>query len=427
MPAFFFRKYVPLLKKPLYTLLNLGLEDKQSSHDKRRIKTTNLINLIMISFIVIGYSNYFILKKDFAFIPVTCFLLISVLSLFLNKIRKTDLSFLLFTINLNFSIFFINKYYPIETGAYLFYFPLIVSVVLLNNPSFRDKHSLIHFSICILFFLADLFLDFPGFQLQTLSAGQIRELWYFDLMMAAIITATLSFLLTRIIYIQNKEIIAQNENLKMAKETVNTSLKEKEILLAELHHRVKNNLAIISGLLNLQEDATPNLEAKQIISDSKTRILSMALVHKMLYENAELKSIDLGKYATELIYELFYSYNLLKVVTITEDYDPIVLPVSKSIPLGLILNEVVTNSIKYAFKSVRNEKGLFHVSIKLDNNTVTLIVKDNGPGFSKDFNPDSDTLSLGIYLIKTLAEQIDGKVEFVNDNGAKIELNFTIN
>jgi two-component sensor histidine kinase len=427
MPAFFFHKHVPLLKKVFYTLLGLGIEDKQSSHDKRRIKTTNLINLIMILFIMIGYTNYFILKKDFPFFTFTSFLLLAVLSLFLNKIKKTDLSFLLFTININLSIFFTNKYYPIEVGAYLFYFPLIVSVVLLNNPSLKDKHSIIHFSICILFFLTNLLFDFPAFQLQTLSPDQTKLLWYYDLVMSASITAVLSFLLTRIIYTQNREIIVQNEDLKNAKETVNTSLREKEILLAELHHRVKNNLAIISGLLNLQEDATPNIEAKQIISDSKTRILSMALVHKMLYENAELKSIDLGKYAAELIYELFYSYNLLKTVTVTEDYDHIVLPVNKSIPLGLILNEVVTNSIKYAFKSLRNQKGIFNVSIKLNESNVNLIIKDNGPGFTKDFNPDSDTLSLGIYLVKTLAEQIDGKVEFTNDNGAKIELNFTLN
>jgi len=415
------------LKKVFITLINFGVEEVQSSYDKRRIKATNLINLLVIFFICIGFTNYFILKSDFAAGPVTCFMLLACVSLYLNKIHKINASFLLFTINVNLSIFFINEYYPYEVGAYLFYFPLIVSVVLLNNPSFRDKHSVIHFSICILFIAASLILEFPDFQLQLLGPGQIKALWLYDLVMAALLTAILSFLLTRIIYVQNKEIIAQNDHLKEAKEIVNASLREKEILLAELHHRVKNNLAIISGLLNLQEDAITNAEAKQIIGDSRSRIMSMALVHKMLYENNELKSIDLGKYASELVYELFYSYNMVKSVTVNEDFDTIVLPVNKSIPLGLILNEVVTNSIKYTFKSLGGKKGVFDLTIKLCNNQVKLLVKDNGPGFPKDFNSQSDTTSLGIFLIKTLAEQIDGSVHFSNDNGARIELNFTLN
>lgn len=414
------------MKNQINRLLNLGVEDRQSSYDKRRIKTTNLINLLVIFFILIGYTNYFILRSDFALAPVTTFMVLAGVSLFLNKIRKTDASFLLFTININLSIFFINEYYPYEVGAYLFYFPLIVSVVLLNNPSFKDKHSILHFSICFVFIVTSLLLDFPDFQLQNLNADQIKNLWYYDLIMATSLTAILTFLLTRIIYKQNKEIIIQNDDLKKAKETVNISLKEKEVLLAELHHRVKNNLAIISGLLNLQEDTVSNLEAKQIISDSKTRIMSMALVHKMLYENNELKSINIGKYASELIYELFYSYNLLKTVKVTEDFDQIMLPVNKSIPLGLILNEVVTNSIKYAFKSSGDRSGVFEIIIKMHAGQINLIVKDNGAGFPRNFNTESDNHSLGIYLIKTLTEQIDGHVHFSNDNGAKIELNFSL-
>ncbi len=428
MPAFCIKKLsLATLKNLLNTLLNLGLEDHHSSHDKRRIKATNLINLIMAFFLLVGYTNYFFLGPAFAVFPVTLFLVIALVSLFLSKIKKTQASFLLFTINVNLSIFYINKQFPLESGAYLFYFPLIVSVILLNSPSFKDKYSLLHFAICTLFFVSNLVFDFPFIAVKNLDAEQIKTLWYYDLVMAAFITAVLSFVLNRIIYSQNKEIRTQNEDLKKAKETVNISLKEKEILLAELHHRVKNNLAIISGLLNLQEDATESEEARQIISDSKTRIMSMALVHKMLYENRELKSINVGKYASELINELFNSYNLTKSVTVFEEYDQIDLPVNKSIPLGLILNEVVTNSIKYTFKAIKRHKGTFDVRITLRDNNVALILKDNGLGFPEDFNPESDTLSLGIYLIKTLSEQIDGHVKFSNDNGAKIELNFNLN
>lgn len=415
------------MRRAFNNLLAYGIEEEQSPHDQRKIKTLNFLNLIILLFLLVGFTNYFIIPEEFFFLPHITFFTLALISLYLNKRKRIRDAFVLFTLNVNLSVFYINQYYPLEVGAYLFYFPLIVSIVLLSNPSFKDRYSLLHMAICVVFFTANLCVDFPEFELKTLTAEQIKTLWYYDLVISAVITGILSFLLTRLITNQNNEIIAQNANLKKAKETVNTSLKEKEILLAELHHRVKNNLAIISGLLNLQEDATSNMEAKQILGDSKSRIMSMALVHKMLYENTELKSISFDKYASELVYELFNTYNLTRNVVITEDYDKILLPVSKSVPLGLVLNEIVTNSIKYVFKYSERNKGQFFISLKHSGEKVKLVVKDNGKGFPDDFNPDSETVSLGIYLIKTLTEQIDGTVRFSNDSGAKIELDFTVN
>jgi len=316
-------------------------------------------------------------------------------------------------------------YHPFETQNYLYYFPVIVSVVLLNNPSFTDKLSLIHMAVCVLFFTATFLVKIPSIQ-HELAAEKILFIRHFNIITAMIITAILSFLLTRVISKQNSEIVVQNNDLLRAKQVVNASLKEKEVLLAELHHRVKNNLAIISGLLNLQDDATSNEEAKEIIGDSKNRIMSMALVHRMLYENAELKNLDLSRYISELVLEMFNSYNLTRFVDITIDCDKVVLPVSKSVPLGLIINEIVTNSIKYVYKTNRKEKGRFFISVKEDNNNVTMNVKDNGPGFPAGFDSDAENLSLGIYLIKSLTEQIDGTVQFLNDSGARIEVKFVL-
>jgi len=114
-------------------------------------------------------------------------------------------------------------------------------------------------------------------------------------------------------------------------------------------------------------------------------------------------------------------------VTIEEDYDAINLSINTSIPLGLILNEIVTNCIKYGFKDEPAANNKFFISIKKANNSVSLIVKDSGKGFDKDLNTDLETSSLGIVLIKSLTEQIEGKVLFSNSNGAKIEINFPNN
>ncbi|MDI1354108.1 MAG: sensor histidine kinase [bacterium] len=415
------------MKKLFDSVINFGISEVLLPHDRRKIKTVNFLNVICACFLIIGYSNYFILGSNFAAGPVSLFLVLTLLSLVLSKLHMPGASFVLFSLNVNASIFYLNQQYPLEVGAYLFYFPLIVSVVLLNNPTFKDKYFLFHSLICAVGFSLSMFVKVRFIEVKTLSAEEIKVMWYYDMFISAIITATLSFLLNRLILQQSNEILTQNKDLTVAKEEVNVSLKEKEILLAELHHRVKNNLAIISGLLNLQDDATSNEEAKEIIGDSKARIMSMALVHRMLYENTELKNLDLGQYASELILELFNSYNLARKVQITQEYDTIILPIAKSIPLGLILNEIVTNSIKYAYRSASPEKGNFYVSIRENNNHVTVTIQDNGPGFPESFNPEAENLSLGVFLIKTLTEQIDGKVAFMTRGGARIELNFDLN
>lgn len=414
--------------KTLFThIIHFGFDENLSAHDKRRIKTINLLNLFIALSLLIGFSNYFILKTEFKVWPSLVFMSAAFLSLYFSKLNKTTAAFILFTINVNAAIFFTCKIYPSETAPYVFYFPVIVSIVLLNNPAVIDRFAIFHFALCIVFFVGNLLVDVPQWHIQNLTADQITRLWHLNLIISAFITGAISLLLTRIISNQNKEIIIQNNDLILAKEAINGSLKEKEVLLAELHHRVKNNLAIISGLLNLQEDASSNEEVRQIISDSKTRIMSMALVHQMLYENSELKSIDIGKYASELIHKLFDSYDLNQHVRLIEDYDKIILPVNKSIPLGLILNEIVTNSIKYVFKKQPQQNGQLAISIKQLNQQINITVHDSGMGFPKDFSHGPENRSLGIYLIKTLTDQIDGHVQFSNDKGAKICLTFLPN
>ncbi|MEI6019973.1 MAG: histidine kinase dimerization/phosphoacceptor domain -containing protein [Bacteroidota bacterium] len=415
------------MKTLLSSLINLGITDALNSHERRRIRTVNLLNAVIIFFLATGLINFFILKNDYNFTPFIVFTALCLASLFLNKIHQSSLSALLFTLNMNVEIFYINKTYPVEVGSYLYYYPVIVSVVLLNNPQTRDRFALIHFLTCLLFFLCNLFLDFPEWQNLHLKQDQIQKMWLLNIVISTTVTGTIVYLLTRLISNQNKEISLQNLDLISAKENINASLKEKEVLLAELNHRVKNNLAIISGLLNLQESSIENHEAKQIIGDSKNRINSMALVHKMLYKNADLKNIDLSAYVSELIDELFRGYQLDNKVEIHKKLDPIILAVNKSIPLGLILNEIITNSIKYVYANSAENSGLFEIHMQLQDNKVMIEMNDHGLGFPTDFNAEQTQFTLGIFLIKSLTEQIDGEVRFSNEGGAKIALQFLAN
>jgi len=413
------------LKKIFSSLINLGVEGGLTALDRRRIKTVNVINLIVGFFLIAGLSNIALIGVHYPFGFNFAFFCLTLLSLLLNKFNLHACAFVVFTLNTNLSIFFINQYYPYDTGAFVYYFPLIISVVLLNNPINIDRFAIIHFAICIAFFILNFVVSLPFKVPVSFDAEQSHIIWIYNMVISAVVTALLSVLVTRLIHNQSKEIVVQNINLIRAKEEVDTSLKEKEVLLAELHHRVKNNLAIIAGLLNLQEDTSPSEEVKQALSDSKARIMSMALVHKMLYKNPELKNIDFGHYVAELVSELFNSYSLLNRIKLVFECADLRLPVNKSIPLGLILNEAVTNSIKYVFRQNSPQNPEFRIEIKILSGQVYMSIKDNGPGFPEGFNNGEGRHSLGIYLIVSLTEQIDGQVRFLNEGGAKIELTFS--
>lgn len=415
------------MKKAIRAFLDLGINATHSVVEQRRIKTVNLLNTVILLFLLIGLSHYLFIGNNYPLPAELVFMGIAALSLMCSYWGKTKWAFFLLTFNANLSIFFINQYYPFESGSYLYFFPVIVSVILLNNVTSLSWMSFLHLAISALSFILSITLDLKSWKLQGLSPEATKVMWYYNIVMSVILTAMVSGILNRLIVVQNQEITAQNAGLSKAKEEINASLKEKEVLLAELNHRVKNNLAIISGLLNLQLESSGNHEARQVINDSKNRILSMALVHKMLYNHPQLKEIDLSDYCKELIRELLNSFNLHNKVEIKEQYDSICLPVSKSIPFGLILNEIITNSIKYVFTQESVDKHHLELSILQVDAEVVMVAKDSGLGFPRDFNEDQDSKSLGLFLIKSLAEQIDGKAVFSNDNGAKVELKFLLN
>ncbi|MDX2173002.1 MAG: sensor histidine kinase [Bacteroidota bacterium] len=410
------------LKNKVASITNFGVDSLQPLIDKRRIKTLNILNLIVIAGLVLGATNSLVLKSNYPIWAELIFLGLALSSLILNKYKKQTFSFLVFTFNVNLSVFFVSKYYPSDVGNYLYYFPLIVSVVLLNNPAKFDKYTATHLVICIVSFLFNLFIEIPTLRNNNFTQDEIKLIWYYNIIFSVLCTTFLSMLLTKLIHDQNKEVLFSYYEQKKSQQELTTTLNQKEVLLAELHHRVKNNLAIVSGLLNLQEGATDNSEAKSILNESKNRIMSMALVHRMLYQNSDFKTINIKKYTNSLLLEILNSYNLYEKVGINSEYDDVELTTTELIPYGLILNEIITNCVKYAF--IDHPSPNLNLSVKRNINAVKLIVGDNGTGFSKDFNAESNGNSIGISLIKTLSNQLDGEATFYNDNGAKVEINF---
>ncbi|MEX0661753.1 MAG: PAS domain S-box protein [Balneolaceae bacterium] len=202
------------------------------------------------------------------------------------------------------------------------------------------------------------------------------------------------------------------------------SLKEKEILLSEIHHRVKNNLAVITGLLELQSHNLESLEAKTALKDSQLRINSMALIHEKLYQSESLSQISFNRYIKELIDVIRSSHEIKDTdLSVKMDVDNIKFPITKAIPCGLIINEIVTNSFKHAFDGIANPS--ISISLKKDEDDIVLSIFDNGVGLPDKFE-NLKSSSLGIILIKTLSKQIDSSLSVNGVQGTKYSLRFNI-
>ncbi|PKN08721.1 MAG: hypothetical protein CVU73_05595 [Deltaproteobacteria bacterium HGW-Deltaproteobacteria-8] len=192
---------------------------------------------------------------------------------------------------------------------------------------------------------------------------------------------------------------------KLAEEEVRRSLHEKEILLKEIHHRVKNNLQIISSLLFLQAEYVIDPQDRSMFEESQKRISAMALVHEELYDSRDLSSVDMGDYVSRLVERVVASSDTS--VRMEFDVEDMRLPVTQSIPCGLVLNEMIMNAVKHAFKSGR--EGRLRVSLLRRGGQAELAVEDNGPGLPTDFNLESSA-TLGLTLITSLARQLGGSV-----------------
>lgn len=203
-----------------------------------------------------------------------------------------------------------------------------------------------------------------------------------------------------------------------------SSLYEKEVLLKEIHHRVKNNLQIISSLLDLQESyVKDNTIAVNVLKESQNRVLSMAMIHEMLYQTTDLSSINFSDYTRNLISNLLDSYrsNSTHIKTVL-DVQELMLNIETSIPIGLIISELVSNSLKYAFP--HQQEGEIQLTLKSTENEYNLIISDNGIGLPTEFDFRNAESSLGLQLVNSLVNQVEGTIELDQSNGTTYTIKF---
>jgi len=208
---------------------------------------------------------------------------------------------------------------------------------------------------------------------------------------------------------------------KKMENAIKSSLNEKEILLKEIHHRVKNNMQIISSLLNLQKEYVDDFEAINVLQESQNRVKTMSIIHEKLYQSDDLTHINIREYVEKLINDLLYSYAVTNVQQIL-DIKEIKMNIETALPCGLIISELVSNSLKYAYTNDSTDNEL-KLSLTKVEDTFELIVSDNGVGLPLNFDY-KNTESLGLQLVNNLVDQLDGEIKLRQDHGTEFRIIF---
>lgn len=281
------------------------------------------------------------------------------------------------------------------------YFPIIISILQMLGRKEMLKHMIILFGMCFISVLGLLSyyysVDYKSVIINPLVS-----------------TVNILFAITNTIIFM---LISSLENYRK-EELISKYVKEKEVLLAEVFHRVKNNMNIITSILNLKKHMSESEEVQVAMEECRNRVFSMALVHKRIYQTNNISSINLKDYARELLDELINGMGGEDSLELDFQSENIDIDLNKAIPCGLIINELVTNSFKYA--KTPGKKLKLSVRIKSKEEQIYINIQDNGPGI----NEEKKTESLGMLLIESLSEQISGAYTFENKDGLLFRLCF---
>jgi two-component sensor histidine kinase len=223
----------------------------------------------------------------------------------------------------------------------------------------------------------------------------------------------------------DQELLREITECRRAEKDLEVALRDRTVLLQEIHHRVKNNLQVISSLLDMQSLISQDPEIERILQDSRNRVKAVALIHEALYQSADLANIHLENYVQDLTGHLLHVYgSQAPGVIIHTQVDPVALSIDIAIPCGLLLNELVSNALKHAFPVQSEAPGRIWVKFRSQpEGQFTLIVGDNGVGLPPD-SLSEDVSSLGLQLVAMLTQQLNGTLEIDRGVGTRFTISF---
>ncbi|NOX85820.1 MAG: sensor histidine kinase [Chlorobi bacterium] len=395
---------VSKVRNIFYRALNLGIEEESDFDLYQKVRILNGLSMIAIVFLAFNslwgnvLNNVFITVINFT--TLVCMLLV----LFLNSRHSYIFARALFFLSLAFHVGSIELI--IDVGAHFYLFPLFIVAAFVIE---RKIYLYTYFSLILFLFVVSEEGLFPFFTIKP--DPRIQQLITIIDGVVAFGLSIFSVSLFREQYAQNREvIIKQNQLLKKTAEISEEHAELASLLLSEMNHRVKNNLQVISSLLNIQANQLEDKAAKNAIHDSIQRISSIALIHRQLYQKNNMHStkIDIAEYTNELIpfIKKFLTANENEI-TINVNVQKIILPVDEAVSVGLIINETITNSLKHGIKDQKNKT--INLDIRRDGNEkIQIVVKDSGTGIQR--MADENNAGFGYELIHTLVSNYRGNL-----------------
>lgn len=388
------------------TYFNLGVRSNYSSWEVNLTRKLNFLSLVgffnvTVALILFEYVELIDLRYYF----ITVLLISPFVSLFNKWFGYVVATYLFFLLGA-FLIFSASYVYGFNSLLALFYFPLILSLI----QFIGRKETLFHLVVLLLVYLLSITV------LSTFLYDHIStELTQKDLRFIQPFSIIISFFSTLVLLL-----LVTWENLKQS-EAIRSVLHEKKLLLAELNHRVKNNMNIVTSLLNLKKDTTTNEEVIEALEDCRSRVYSMALIHNQMYNDKGFEALDFKEYLASLLKNTVHMMgNTAKVKMETET---VMVPIQKAVPCGLIVNELLTNAYKHS--QLAEKQLAILVKAHQIKGRLHLSIQDNGPGINEsvDFSKEK---TLGLEMVRSLCEQVDGTFSFENKNGFIVRIDLPL-
>jgi two-component sensor histidine kinase len=411
----------------LHRLLRKGVENAVDPFDARRILLLNLFFCVGTLTLLAALIQSLIVQEPPVMSAVLAAATVLLIGVPLIGRRNPNLGTVYILLLSNLLVWFFANSQGLGAGTYFYYFPLFFANGWLMD--FRKP-----WNACLLVMMtfagviAVLLIPESVFGLSIPKDVQEAS-FIFNLTASSVIMALNTLVIVWMNYRRQQEIEERIGDKERIMHQLTVALKQKEVLLAEIHHRVKNNLAVVRGLLNMQMNTTSNEDVKATLRESVNRVTTMALIHEKLYTRKNPDSIDLSGYVNELVREIASSYHQQggTMPEVHTDIKDISLTLNRAVPCGLILNEFLSNAYKHAFR--KDQRGIINISVTPDTakrGYVNMVVADNGKGIPAGFDPDTSA-TLGITIIQSLTDQLDGTFTFDSSpKGTAMQVNFPV-
>ena len=373
---------------------------------------TGIVTNIYISsiFVYIGAYSAIISPMIGLFVFVICFFLLKS-----DKIQAKE-SFLIggyiVAIEVSIHTYFIGW----NTGC--FYFLFLLPTVFLLNTNWKIWITIVFNGSIITLLVLLWYIFHDGYSLYPIDSNTERIINLMNINGTVLIIIVVMIYFSRTINKKDEALVIANQSLEKQNKEIYSQHQYQQILLKEIHHRVKNNLQIISSLLSLQSKAIDDENVTEVLNESRIRIEAIALIHQNLYQGNKIDRVDFKSYLMEIMSsQQKVNSNLKCEVTSNE----VAFKLDIAVPLGLIISEMIMNSVKHAFIGI--EKPELKVALKKNNETIELMGQDNGIGLPENFSLELP-VSLGTVIIQALTNQIEAEIKYENDNGAKFTIVF---